>query len=331
MTKLTFNSPFPNHDDDGNPYTAYYLFKLGAPLIQFTSNGIDPFCSVNIPIIGGTVKGVNGKISTINPDIYTVLVSAIPLASANGTVGAERNPQESDQPFIFSTPNTTGIVTLNLGTAADTIAVKIQIVPEDPGCPEHVFLIDDEKWGLAEKIKTQLRDPQIGGKITWDIGFINNDLPSSNTGDSLVPKSFRFAIYASDNKTESETVLSLFIQTDDTQYGKINTLQADWMAQWDENYKVSPIASLYTASVIFNNRMIIDFMDKSVQEMTIQKCPDQPIGGGLKLTVLTDQIYYIDGMKNSELYHKEARWVVWTNLDEEPNALHITVGQNVGF
>ena len=329
MIELTFNSPFPNHDDDGNPYTAYYLFKLGAPLIQFTSNGIDPFCSVNIPIIGGTVKGENGKIFTINPDIYTLIVSAIPLASANGTVGAERNPQDSDQPFIFSTPNTTGIVTVNIGTTADTIAVKIQIAPEDPGCPEHVFLIDDEKWGLAEKIKTQLRDPQIGGRIIWDLVYINNDFHSDNADNSLIPKSFRFAIYASDNKME--TVLSLFIQTDDTQYGKIEALQADWIAQWDEKYKVTPIASPYTTSVIFNNRIIISFMDKSVQEMTIQKCPDQPTGGGLKLTVLTDQIYYIDGMKNSELYHKEARWVVWTNLDEEPNALHITVGQNVGF
>ena len=323
--ELTFNSPLLKHDDEGNPYTAYYVFKLGAPLIQFASNGIHPLCSVNIPIIGGTVKGHNEKIFNIGPDVYTLLISSIPLASANGTVGAERNPQDSDKPFIFTSPSTTGLVTLNLGTAADNIAVDFQIVPEGPGRPEHVFPIDDDKWNLAEKIKTQLRDPHIGGKITWDLVYINNNLPY-NADDSLVPKSFRFAIYAPDNRAES--ILSLFIQTDDFQYGKVKSLQASWIDQWDQ-YKVSPIASPYTASVIFNNRLIISLMNKSVREITIQKSPDQPTGGGLKLTVLTHKRYYIEGKKNIAMYLQVTRSTVDEKLDDESNALHITVGQNV--
>ena len=72
------------------------------------------------------------------PPSTTLLVPAILLASANGTIDAERNPQDGDQPFIFTSPSTTGIVTLNVGTAADIIAVKFQMVPEDPGCPEHL-------------------------------------------------------------------------------------------------------------------------------------------------------------------------------------------------
>ena len=159
--------------------------------------------------------------------------------------------------------------------------------------------------------------------------YINNDFHSDNADNSLIPKSFRFAIYASANKTE--TVLSLFIQTDDTQYGKIEALQADWIAQWDEKYKVTPIASPYTTSVIFNNRIIISFMDKSVQEMTIQPSPDQPTGGGLKLTVLTGEFYYIAGMRNTELYHQEARHDFYLSLYDGSNALHITLCQNVGL
>ncbi|KAF8817288.1 hypothetical protein BYT27DRAFT_7153443 [Phlegmacium glaucopus] len=316
----------PKHDDEGKRYTAYYNFKLGAPLIQFTSNGIDPSCSVKIPITGGTVKGKNEKIFTINPDVYTLLVSAVPLASANGTVGAERNPKDSDQPFIFSSPATTGIVTLNLGTAADTITVELQIVPEGPGHPEHVFLIDDEKGNLADRIKTQLRDPHIGGKITWDLGHVNNNLPSNNADNSLVPKSFRFAVYAADNK--AETVLSLFIQTDDSLYGQIKVLQEDWISQWIKKYQVSPIASTYTASIIFNNRTITSLMNKSVQGMTIQKSPDQPTGDGLKLTVRTHKKYIIEGKDNITRSFREIRSKVNENLDDEEKALHITIGQN---
>lgn len=109
----------------------------------------------------------------------------------------------------------------------------------------------------------------------------------------------------------------------------MKALQADWIVQWDEKYKASPIASPYTASVIFNSRLIINFMNKSVQGMTIQKSPDQPTGGGLRLTVLTDQFYVIEGMLNKELYHQECRTTVDEYLDDESNALHITLGQTV--
>ena len=298
---------------------------------------------------------MDGDVYTINPGVYILILSAIPLATANGTVGAHRNPQDSDQPFIFTSPSTTGIVTLNLD-AADTITVEIKTERYADGQdrPEPVFLINDNSTLLAEKIKTHLRDPKLGGKITWDLGHINNNLPSSdadnslgskprfiheskivqnqkssssNADNSLVPKSFHFAVYISENKRE--TFLSLFIQTDNAQYGRKKALQATWTRQWKEKYNVLPIPSPYTASVIFNNRMITSLMNKSAKEMTIKKSPDQPAGGGIKLTVLTHKRYYIESVYNRTTYHWKTCSKVNENLDEEDKALHITIGQNV--
>ena len=98
--------------------------------------------------------------------------------------------------------------------------------------------------------------------------------------------------------------MSLFIQTDEYKYGKSKALQADWIVQWVEKYKVSPIPSPYTASVIFSNRIIIKFMNKSTQDMTIWKSPDQRTGGGLRMTVVMEDI---EGMMNKELYHQDRR------------------------
>ena len=331
-----FNSQLPKRDDEGNQYIIDYDFKLGAPdSLQFTSNSIDPSCSVNIPIIGGKVTK-KGKEFTVNPDIYTLLVSGIPLASANGTVGAQRNPQHSDKAFTFSSPNTTGVVTLNLGTAARAVKVDLQIAPEVTNGPKHVFLIDNEQGNLGKKVEIHLQDPHIGGKITWDFGHINNNLKPDNPklnnpklDNPLIPKSFRFAIYASD---KAETVLSLFIQTDGSQkveYGRNKQLQAGWIEQWDVKYNVSPIASPYSASVIFNNRLIIGFIENNSTNMTIKKSSDQPTTGGFKFTVLTHKKYHVDGKDEKSLYSKDYRSKVDEDLDDESKALHITIGQNV--
>ena len=80
------------------------LFKLGASLIHFTSNGIDPSCSLNIPIIGGTVKGEKGKIFAINPDVYTLLISAIPLASAKARLALNAIRKIATNPSFLHPP-----------------------------------------------------------------------------------------------------------------------------------------------------------------------------------------------------------------------------------
>ena len=313
------------YDKKGDPFDINYVFKLGAPSIQFTSKGIDPACSVTIPIIGGSVKTTEID-EPINSNVYSILVSEIPLATANGTVGASRNPQDSDKPFIFPSSNTTGVVTLNLGVADAPIVVDILIADVDKS--KRIGWIDNQKDNLGGKIKTYLKDPHSGGSIRWDLAQANNNLPPRNE-TSLVPKLFRFAIQAATRSKEADTILSLFIQTDTTQRGQEKELQSHWSAKWSD-YGVPPIPSSesYTASVIFNNEMILGLMGKSSKEFTIKKAPSQPTGG-LKLTVLTHKSFHIKGENTIDTYYHATRSSVNESLDDESKALHITLGQHV--
>lgn len=320
------DSKTQGYDKYGNPYDVNYDFELGAPSIQFTSKGDDPTCSVTIPITGGSVK-TPAVTMAISPDVYSIFVAEIPLASATGTVGAPRDPQDSDKPFTFSSPNTTGVVTLNLGVAGASIVVSILTANVDKS--KHVGWIDNQKGDLSAQIETYLKDPHTGGSIRWDLASANNHLPSqaNDAATSLVPKLFYFTIYATD--ANSDSILSLFIQTDATKYGEEKAIFSLWTAQWTK-YGVPPIPSSYTASVIFNNGTIASLMDQSAeaQGCAIKASPTQP-KSGLEVTVQTHKSYNISKENVIKAYYHASRSGVQLNFDDESSALHITIDQSV--
>lgn len=255
----------------------------------------------------------------ISPGAYSVLVSEIPLGTANGTVDAARNPQDADKSFQFpSDKDTTGVVTLRLGTTATAITVDIKVLDKSK---QNVWM---KSAFLQTAIRTALLDPSVGGSITWDIGHVTSKVAGSN---SLSPKSFQFATYSKKDDLTSESILSLFIQTDTSRHGTVGEqLQANWLTQWWTTYGVPPIPESYTASVIFNSDMLIGLMTKSTG-MTFVRSSDEE--SGLKLTVKTGETFYVEkeDHESGTVWNRHSE--IKVNLDEEGKALRIAFDQKV--
>lgn len=310
-------------------YTLDYVFKLGPPLIGFDGSSTRPACQLKIPVIGGsvTITKDNGFIEKPIPgDKYNLNISGIELCSVTGTVGAPRDPKPSYEPFVFNSPNTTGAVSIDIETSAHHKWLKVQI--DGNAIPQ----IDEQRGNLNEKITTFFESE--GHSIHWDLAQVNNKLPSDNS-TQLVPKKFRFAVYSVDDHS-AYTILSLFIYVGHYT-GTDDKLQDNWSSQWSGNhYNVPPIPQSYTASIIFNQALISDYIKDSIKSggMTVDTEYGKTSSDkwGLKYKVHTGKKFEVkevfvteDGM----IYRIEKPTTVDFDKDESVKGLYVIIGQNV--
>jgi len=325
-------------------YTAEYAFQLGSPLITFEASPLmTSSCQLDIPVIGGkvVVKDRNMEVAILNGR-YFLHLSGIALASVNGTNGASRDPKPSTQPFVFNSPNTTGAVTLDLETSASVNRLQVEI-RVDSNSGNRIPLIESQLANLEKKTVTYFK--QDGSSIYWDLAQVNNNRPSSGT-TLLVPKDFRFACYAPESVTSSYTILSIFIHLEgNVQTGTQDMLQEKWSVQWSKpdaqsqtSYGVPPIPDKYTASVIFNNKLITSLVKKTVESkgMKIEEVARTSNDTfSVKFKVRTGTVYKVDRLRQTGVSWPYSVYIVdgvTVDLDKlsEPNgAVYLAIGQNV--
>lgn len=319
--------------EDGDQYNINYVFKLGPPLIQFASTGYNATCSLTMPVDGGFVKTPT-KEWAINAGVYSIVISGISLATVDGSEGSTRIPLSQEKPFVFPTTGpATGVVTLDLKTSAASIVVKVLVSPNPE--PPHVKIIDAQLGNLQQKILEFFQDPKTATSIRYDLARVNSSKPPEGS-TVLVPKSFKFAIYASEE--HPQTVLSLFIQTDDVQHGE-QYVQVGWLEQWLVRYKVPPIPSTHSASIVFNNRLMYDSMirpaiaKRSFEVERITMVDNKPVEGiQMKLRthmkVHRDQVQNPPGAQQDGVVY-ETTGTIDVDVDQDPNRLLITLSQHV--
>jgi hypothetical protein len=304
----------------GETYTLRVRLDLAAPLIQFVTNGVDSStCSLKLPIVGGLIDpGVNP--TTIPDKTYSLVISRIDLATVDGTT---RAPQAgSNKRFTFLSTDVTSIVTLSIGSSP-SIAVDLVL---HEGATE-VKPVKAYRSDIKEGIEDQLRDPGRD-PIHWDLASVDSKAPGSDDSQLLVPKSFRIAVCVPANG--AATVLSLFIHTHGDMHGvDSDKLQSRWDGQW-ATWNVSPIADPHTASIIFNNRLIVNLATEwaSSQGMTLQKVLKGPTDKwqGFKFKVLMGKEFTIPTRTIGLLRYWSKKAV---DLDKDPNILTVIVGQGV--
>ena len=304
----------------GETYTLKVRLDLAAPLIQFVTNGIDSStCSLRLPIVGGLIDpGVNP--TTIPDKTYSLVISRIDLATVDGTT---RAPQAgSNKRFTFLSTGVTSIVTLNIGSSP-SIAVDLVLHKGATEVKAVKAFRSDIKEGTEDILRDPGRDP-----IHWDLASVNSKAPGSGDSKLLVPKSFRIAVCVPANG--AATVLSLFIHTHGDMHGvDSDKLQSRWDGQW-ATWNVSPIADPHTASIIFNNRLIINLATEwaSSQGMTLQKVLKGPTDKwqGFKFKVLMGKKFTIPTKDIGVLRYWSKNAV---DLDKDPSILTVILGQGV--
>ena len=260
----------------------------------------------------------------ITSGVYSINLAGVALASVEGNKGS-RPLKSSTEPFVFTSPDTTGVVTLDLNTPAKENSLMVQLM----GSKNDTALIDSNFGNLNEKILLFFQS----SAVHWDLARVNNSLPSKGT-TQLVPKNFRFATYSPSEK-KPYSVLSIFIHVNDGLHGgKEDNLQSHWTAQWS-NSKVPPIPDSYTASVIFNNALVKDEVEKSLKKegMRIEEIPRTTNDKwSLKWKILTHKKYEV-----AEVHTTAAVWphstfnvdAVSLDLDSRATGLFMSIGQNV--
>ncbi|KAH0832336.1 hypothetical protein J3R83DRAFT_13352 [Lanmaoa asiatica] len=235
----------------------HYDFKLAAPLLTFNSRSAQgPSCNLTLPIVGGTVRAEGGNPVTIYPRRYSLVLGTLKLATAKGA--ADPVPTPYDKPFVIPDKGQ-GCVVIDLPTSKD-LTVNIDIDNSDPSVPP-IPTIDVYKAMVRDAILELLH---VRYKhIRYEIARVKAIPPPSGT-IQLKPKSFRFDAFlpSESPKPDDAGVLTLFIQTRDTNYGRENELATKWESQWRTDLTCSPIPRDQTASIIFSKDMIFETVIK---------------------------------------------------------------------
>ncbi|GJJ09107.1 hypothetical protein Clacol_003329 [Clathrus columnatus] len=194
---------------------------------------------------------------SIGEKVYTIILNNLVLATAKGGVTndevSSENPTPSETPFVFP-PNSdaSGVVFIDFEASSSDLT-ECPLNSEDPGCAGRSPLVDNHLGDLKDIIRSQFLTKYK--HIIYELARTNNSKPVE--GIKLVPKSFMFATHKPD---EGETILSLFIQTGDTNNGLQSRLNSNWDTLWGTTLACPPIPSGKTASVILAKNTIFTSM-----------------------------------------------------------------------
>ncbi|GJJ13685.1 hypothetical protein Clacol_007941 [Clathrus columnatus] len=184
---------------------------------------IKEFKCLTIPILGGTAE-TDKSSQTIGDGVYILSLNNLELASARGGESC-LVPTPADKPFVFPpTVEADGVVFINFATSNDLNIDIMSTGPgkcpkgfQDPGCVGRASFIDNHLGDLKNEIRRAFTKEYTN--IRYELARVSSKRPVN--GIQLVPKSFMFATYTP-NETptdEKDTILTLFIQTRDTNYG----------------------------------------------------------------------------------------------------------------
>ncbi|GJJ09110.1 hypothetical protein Clacol_003332 [Clathrus columnatus] len=246
-------------DETGDDHNIDYTFEFGPPSITFLETDKGAMCSLTIPVMGGKAikDGNQDKAQDIGTNVYTITLNNLLLATAKGGVTddevSSENPTPYDKPFVFSTSSEeSGIVFIDFEASDKDLAVDItftgpdvcKLNDTDPNCKGRSPLVDSHKELISGGIKHELLTTYK--HVIYELARTNNKKPSG--GIKLVPKSFMFASFVPD---DGETILSLFIQTRDTNNGIQSRLNSNWNVLWGTTLGCPPIPSGSTASGLY--------------------------------------------------------------------------------
>ena len=323
ISYLTAFSQVDGTDEDtAEDYTINYDFNLAAPTITFHPTRTTPVCDLTVPIIGGTAKKSTQTNSvTIKSGIYTLQINTLELKTMKGGDDPD-DSTSADKPFEFKDDTTKdGVVVIDLPTSKN-LTIQIDKVSET----DKVLLIDNHKDKIVDALKTKLHSSADYNSIRLELARINASKPPVGSVQ-LVPKCFMFAAYYP-SKDDLETVLSLFIQTEDSNNGQQEDLSDYWISHWKVNLQCSPIPSGQTTSIIFNKDLIYRKMiEPSLKAQNFSsKLVD--LLGNLKLSVSTglkvhrDKYYQKNSLGDGST---EERTV--TEINQTPPDLTLTLDE----
>ncbi|GJJ13686.1 hypothetical protein Clacol_007942 [Clathrus columnatus] len=293
-------------NEEGDDYTIRYKFLFGVPLLKFIATYTKPVCSLIIPILGGTAE-TDKSSQTIGDGVYSLSLNNLELASAQGGESC-LVPTPADKPFVFPPAiEADGVVFINFAASKDlyidiafTGPDKCPKGSQDPGCVGRASFIDNHMGNLKDKIRYIFTKEYTN--IRYELARVSSKRPVN--GIQLVPKSFMFATYTP-NETptdEKDTILTLFIQTRDTNYGMQSGLNLSWNHLWTQTLDCPPIPSGKTASIILDKGMVFTTMIEPAMKEQNYSCQINDTKGYVQLQVFT-------GEKVNEPEDKTERWI----------------------
>ncbi|KAH7885569.1 hypothetical protein F5I97DRAFT_1414257 [Phlebopus sp. FC_14] len=259
---IEFDIAVPNPFKHGETVPIHYKFGLAAPLLSFNPRGTEgPTCDLSFPIVWGTVAVKGGDTDTVPSGLYTLVFGALNLRTASGT--AVTDPKSDDQSYVFH-DSKEGYVVIDLPTSK-SLTVNISI--DEASKATHVTNIDSYIPFITVSIQKLLHNHGKYQDIRYEIARVNSHTPPPDMMQ-LKPKSFRFdAFLPSDTAKPGDIgVLSIFIQTRDTNHGTQNDLSTAWEAQWRTSLLCSPIPEGETSSIILNKSMVYESVIKPALE-----------------------------------------------------------------
>ncbi|GJJ09104.1 hypothetical protein Clacol_003326 [Clathrus columnatus] len=311
-------------DETGNDYTINYTFNFGPPLITFIDTYIKPVCSLTVPVLGGTAKILESTAppQSIGEKVYTITLNNLALATAKGGVTDNEvsfeSPTPFDEPFIFPPESdASGVVFIDFEASTTDLLVEItftgpdkcKLNDPDPECAGRSPLVDNHIGDIKDLIRNQILTKYK--HVIYELARANNTKPVQ--GIQLLPKSFMFATYT---PNKGETILSLFIQTGDTNNGiQDEHLGSNWDVLWSTALGCSPIPSVNTASIILaKNTVFTSMIEPSLKKQGYSGFMNNTIGS-IQLQIDTkkkvyEQAHVDSGTNFMKTYHTEINIVL---------------------
>ncbi|KAH7885609.1 hypothetical protein F5I97DRAFT_1928994 [Phlebopus sp. FC_14] len=308
----------------------HYKLGLGAPFISFNPRGTEgPTCDLSFPIVDGSVAVEGGGTDTVPSDLYTLVFGALSLRTASGTEVAD--PKSNDQTYVFQDGKDAnqGYVVVDL-PASKFLAVNILI--NESSKATHIRYIDSYIPFMTASIQDELHSHGKHQNIRYEIARVNAHTPPPGMMQ-LQPKSFRFDAFLPPDTAEHGDVgvLTLFIQTRDTNYGTQSNLSTAWEAQWRTKLHCSPIPAGETSSIIFNKNMVYESVIKPTLEaakFTAKGLSDTT--GSLEVKIDTGK-----RVNRNKFYYKSSGSDTYTSYSGDPidvtlPPLILTLKENAG-
>ncbi|KAH7885610.1 hypothetical protein F5I97DRAFT_1928995 [Phlebopus sp. FC_14] len=264
---IKFDIAVPNPLDDNVEVPIHYKFGLASPLLSFNPRGTEgPTCNLSFPVVGGTVAVEGSKSDvTVPSGLYTLFFGTLNLRTASGT--AVTDPNSDDQTYIFhnGADGKEGYVVIDLPTSK---SLMVDVLIDESSKVTHVRNIDSYIPFIAAEIKSKLHNHEEYKHIRYEIARINAHTPPHGMVQ-LVPKIFQFdAFVPSDTVKDGDIgILTLFIQTRNTNHGTVRNRSTAWEAQWRTSLECSPIPKDKAVSIIFNKSMVYESVIKPALEI----------------------------------------------------------------
>ncbi|KAK3986197.1 hypothetical protein QBC44DRAFT_344793 [Cladorrhinum sp. PSN332] len=259
ITSTTIEVQTTSVNEDDEEYHTNWWLHLGAPTLQFTSDGKASLC---MPLDGKrqvaekTSSGKERPVHEIPPNTYA-LYAVIPLEFVSARSGSGDKAYEfkggSGKVIRFDEhPDAELHVVLNFQTTMAQGAVyTVGLLPgyQPPEGTPKPPVTDDFTVGLRDKLAAWIANPDNISCIQYALAVVNKKPVKDAT--FLTPESLSFSVYSSSND-KSVACLSIYMQTQGSGFNPGNTSRSFTLPA-SANTNTFPIPSGHTASIIIRH------------------------------------------------------------------------------